>query len=127
MTWTVHYASQGADVRFTGRVSVQEICDAQREVLRHAYDGPMRFNVFDYSESEDVHLETGDLIRIFDGRKDFLRTRPTHALVLVGHQPVLGDLIRLWEVLASDLPLNTVLVSNREDAQQWLRDHGFLS
>lgn len=125
MAWTVRYLSQGADIRFSGRVGVQEICDAQREAIRHAYEGPMRFNVFDYADADDVHLETGDLIRIFDGRKDHLRERPPYALVLIGDQPILRDLDRLWDVLVRDIPLETVLLPNREEAQRWLRDNGY--
>ena len=127
MPWSAHYSPHGVDLHFTGRLTVDEICDAQREALRHSYDGPMRYNVFDYTDTEDIHLETGDLIRIFDGRKDYLRTHPPHALVLIGSQPVLADLIRLWDVLARGLPLSTTLVTNRDEAQRWLRDNGYLT
>lgn len=127
MAWTAHYSPHGVELRFTGHVGAQDICDAQREAMLHSYDGPMRFNVFDYTDIEDVDLDTGDLIRIFDGRKDFARSPTPYALVVIGRQPALRDLVRLWQVLPHSTEVHSILVWDRDEARQWLHDNGYLN
>ena len=125
MPWTARYLPRGAEVQFAGHITIKDICDAQKELMAHPYDGPMRFNIADYSHA-DVEATTGDLIDLFDMQKEFLRSHPAYAIVMVAQKPLVRDLAQLWQLLARNTALDSTLVWDSEEAYRWLRERGYL-
>ena len=118
------FTREGADVRFTGVATGEEILDAKQAALARRYDGPLRFLLFDLSGAERLDVPTIDVRRVARVDREYAETHPPFAIAVVAPDDLEYGLSRMWQAFVDDTPIDSLVVRTRAEALGWLAGRG---
>jgi hypothetical protein len=122
---TSRYLPEGAEVRFSGTTTGDEIFDAKAEFLAHGFPEGPRFALFDFSAVDVFQVTPDDVRRIVELDRQGVTAHPQLAIVVVAPKPLQYGLARMWEIHLDDTPVRTAVLHTRLEALQWLASAGF--
>ena len=120
MPWTSKYGTRGAEIRYSGRAAGEELCDANRAVLSHAYPDGFQFVLVDFSRVEALDAPLADLLRIAEHDRQYLLRNPSFLLAIIAPQAHVSGLMRTFARYMEGSSLRSTIVRTRDEAVAWL-------
>jgi hypothetical protein len=124
MAHEIRFTPDGADVRFTGATTGDEIVGAKVDALAHFPGGTLRFLLFDLSGSERLDIPTLDVRRVARVDREYAETHPPFAIAVVAPDDLEYGLARMWQAFVDDTPIQSVVARSRPEALIWLAGRG---
>jgi hypothetical protein len=120
MPWTSKYGARGAEVRYLGRTVGEELCDANRAVLTHAYSDGFHYVLVDFSRVEALDAPLADLLRIAEHNRQYLLRNPSFLLAVIAPQAHVSGLMRTFAWYMEGTSQRATVVRTRAEAVAWL-------
>ena len=124
MPYQMHYTSTGADVRFSGVTTGEEIVRAKASALSHRYAGPLRFLLFDLGGAERLDIPTAAVREVAREDREYAETHPPIAIAVIAPHDLEYGLSRMWQAFVDDSPIESNVTRTRPEAIRWLAGQG---
>ena len=124
MGYEIRFTREGADVRFDGVATGDDLLAAKEETLAHRYVGPLRYLLFDLSGAGRLDVPTADVRRVARIDREYLETHPSFAIAIVAAHDLEYGLSRMWQAFVDDTPIESIVVRTRVEALRWLAERG---
>jgi hypothetical protein len=120
MPWTSKYAARGAEVRYLGHTLGEELCDANRSVLSHAYPDGFHYVLVDFSRVEALDAPLADLLQIAEHNRQYLLRNPSFLLAVIAPQAHVSGLMKTFARYMEGTSQRAAIVRTRDEAVAWL-------
>lgn len=120
MPWTSKYEARGAEVRYSGHAVGEELCDANRCVLSHAYPDGFQYVLVDFSRVEALDAPLADLLKIAEHNRQYLLRNPSFLLAVIAPQAHVSGLMRTFTRYMEGTSQRATIVHTRDEAMAWL-------
>src|SRR5437773_477026 len=124
MPWTSDFSSDGATIRYHGRLTGAEILQAKADFFAHAFTTGARFVLCDFSAVADFDVTPHDVQRIIDQDRRAVSIHPKLAEVVVAPEPLSFGMSRMWEEQIEDTRPRVAVKKSRVEAMAWLAELG---
>ena len=128
MSYTLCFTPSGSELRFTGRVTLDQLTRARAAAVAHAYEGGRRFALVELAHVIDFDLTSAEVRGIAARAGEPARTNGAPAdrleIAVVAPAGVVYGLAWMWETLAEPRPVHTAVFRSRAMALTWLAAQG---
>src|SRR5687767_8376766 len=124
MAFEATYLASGAELRFSGVVTGDEILEAKREFFAHEFPDEARYVICDFTAAVRFEIPSDAVTRIVEQDRDAMDDHPHLLEAVIAPQPVAFGLSRMWQMKVDEVRPHTGVVRTRAEAIRWLEAAG---
>lgn len=122
MPWNAVYASDSAEITYSGETTGFDILNAKARFFAHTFESPPRYVLCDFSGVRVFSITPGDIKQIVAQDRAEARRHPELIEAVAAPTPISYGMSRMWESLIADVRPCTVVRPTRAEAIAWLRE-----
>ncbi len=120
MIKSIDYVEDGVRLAFEGKITSQEILDANMKIINHDGFASIRYQLWMFSSVEDFMLSTNDMMNLAEQDQAASEKNQNVKVAIVSDSPLVYGLGRMYEAFSGDNPWEIMIFYELKEAQEWL-------
>ncbi len=123
MVNSIEFFPNGVRVKFSGRVTAQEILDTNSEILNHSNFSTTKFSIWVYQDIGQMEYSKGQIRALGDSDRATSLKNPDRQVAIVADSPYVFGLGRMYEAYYGDGPWKIKIFYDLNEAEEWVKFH----